>query len=249
MLRSQKVNTVLIAGASSGVGKKLAYLNAGIAGRLYLIDKSDEPLRALKGEIEAMSACQVSIAAIDMRDTRSIKTYADSIQGVDLFINIPGQPEKGAVSDTPLDVYKRDLDVNFFGVLYLLAELFKKESKPKKVIIVLPPVVIAGQRYHSSFTCAMSAFWAMTRSLRRVYGNELQVTEVISPMDSPVAYPLAADGADVSHVKGPLMADALAQNIYKAELKGREVVVTPVTARLLLVEEALTTGLFNKVHT
>jgi short-subunit dehydrogenase len=247
--RSLKVDSVLIVGASSDVGKKLAYLNSRSVKRLYLVDEDYESLQAVKGSIETMSECEVSIASMDLSDMRSIKNFTDGIKEVDLFINISRNSVIGSVKDIPVDLYRRDFDANFFGVLYLMAELFKKENKPKKVINVLSPIVIAGRRNYSSYACIMAAFWSITKSMRRIFGNELQVVEVISSRSTPAAQSLTGGSSSGNLFTGGSAVDAAALKIYGAEKKGKEIVVIPAKARLLLAMEALAPGLYNKVYT
>jgi short-subunit dehydrogenase len=173
----------------------------------------------------------------------------DRIKCIDLLINIPVQSAIGSVNDTPFEKYKQELDANFFGTLYLLAELFKKEQKPKKIINILSSLVITGGRYHSSYACTMAAFWTITRSLRRIYGNELQVMEVIFSPGASSVQALKTGNADIDHFTGKSPADAVATKIYRAEKGGKEIVVTPFKIRLLLAIEALTPRVHSKVYT
>jgi short-subunit dehydrogenase involved in D-alanine esterification of teichoic acids len=133
-------------------------------------------------------------------------------------------------------------------VLYLLAELFNKQTKPKKVINVISSVAIAGRGNHSSYACRMAAFWSFTKSLRRIYGNELLVTEIITSSGKPAGHALASCHADVDFFAAVSRANATAQKIYCAEKNGKEIVFVPMKARFLLVLEALMPRLYSKVY-
>jgi short-subunit dehydrogenase len=246
--RNVVIDNVMILGASTAIGKKLAYMNAKTAKKLYLVDRDLDSLLELKKQIGAISDCDVDIGAPDMADTRSIKEYADGISRVDLFINVSRQSQLGAVNDIPLDLYRRNFDTYFFGVLYLFAELFKKENKPKKLINILSSIVIAGRRNHSSYACTMAAFWSFTRAMRRAYGDELQVVEVLCPGGTPDARSLKTGDANTALFPAESTDDTLAQKIQNTAKKGKEIVF-PAKVRLLLALEALTPGVYNKMYT
>jgi hypothetical protein len=65
-LKKVAIDNALILGASTDVGKKLAYLNAKTVKRLYLVDKDGEPLQRMKREIEATHECDVDVATFDL---------------------------------------------------------------------------------------------------------------------------------------------------------------------------------------
>jgi len=56
----------LITGASTGIGKELAYIHAEKGGDLVIVARSQDKLEALKKEIESKHNVQVMIIAKDL---------------------------------------------------------------------------------------------------------------------------------------------------------------------------------------
>ncbi|MFB0525762.1 MAG: SDR family NAD(P)-dependent oxidoreductase [Phycisphaerae bacterium] len=255
------VDSVLITGASSELGKELAKLYARTAKTLYLVARNKKSLQQAKNEITKSSACTVRVASVDMADRRAVTAFADTIDHADLLINNAGFPVIGQVSDVPIDAYKQNLATDFFGPVQLTAEFLKKGRTPIKIVNILPMSVIGGRKECSSYSAPKAALWAFTRSLRRTAGNELQVIEVLpSTFQSNFSKntvrikPEQESGfADSRHkskkalpVRG-LTAQDVAEAIYEAERKGREIVLIPFRSRLFLYLDAIFPWLFQRL--
>lgn len=222
--KKAEIKTMLITDVTSDIGKELAYAYSKIVKKIYLPGENKELLSEVKRNIEQRSSCEVEIAEVDMSNEKSIKEYARSIDTVDLLINDRLRPVIGDVSDIPLDVYKRNFDANYFGFVALFSELSIK-ARPKKVIsIIASPSKKSG---YSAYVSAEAALMAYTGSLRRAYGNDVQVTEVLM---SPRSLILNGNGNGEHHVmyskleinRKRMKAGAIADKIYSAEKKGDE---------------------------
>jgi short-subunit dehydrogenase len=218
------IETVLITDATSDIGKELAYAYSKIVKKLYLSGENKELLFEIQRNIRQRSSCEVEIAVIDLSNEKSIKEYARSIETVDLLINDRLSPVIGGISDIPVDVYKRNFDANYFGFVALFSELLKK-ARPKKVIsIIASPSKKSG---YSAYASAEAALMAYTGPLRRAYGNDVQVTEVLM---SPRSLTLNGNGNGEHPVKYPKPeinrkrkeAAIIADKIHRAEKKGDE---------------------------
>lgn len=64
--------TVLITGASSGIGKELAYLLANTTAHLILVARREESMNVMKVEIEKASA-SVTVFPVDLRNEEELK--------------------------------------------------------------------------------------------------------------------------------------------------------------------------------
>src|SRR5690606_16676589 len=85
--------TVLITGASSGIGEELAYQLAEFACHLILVARTEEKLLKIKGELERRGA-QVSIFSGDLREPQKVEELLRYIHqlpdGLDLFVSNAG---------------------------------------------------------------------------------------------------------------------------------------------------------------
>lgn len=263
-----KISSVLITGASSGLGKELAHCYSKTTKTLNLIDKDWNGLVKLQKELMKNSECKVNIARVDIGNYDDILNYTAGINHVDLIINNAAVRHVGNVQDVTIDAYKQNFDINFFGPVLLTAEFLKKKKQPNKIINVLSTTAIRGRKYHSPYSSAKSALWSWTRSLRRVYGNKIQVMEVIpskmtmTNLGKSSVKPknlLSTQNNNNKH-KVPLQAkvnflrvnnwtaEKAAKKIYDEEMRGREIVmIPPIRAKMFLICETLSNWLFCKL--
>ena len=88
-----KPETILITGATSGIGEACARKFAPQVQRLILNGRNESKLEALKKELEK-EGCSVRLLAFDVRDREAMQKAVDSLQGewaeVDVLINNAG---------------------------------------------------------------------------------------------------------------------------------------------------------------
>jgi len=85
--------TVLITGASSGIGEQLAYMLAHIKVHLILVARREDKLLSMKRKIESKNAT-VSVVPADLRikeDTEHVIKFLNLLpDGLDVFISNAG---------------------------------------------------------------------------------------------------------------------------------------------------------------
>jgi len=251
--RSHQVKSVLIIGASSALGKELARLYSKTAERLYLIGPDEVALFEIKKWITQASNCEVDIASLDMGDSRAVTHLAGRIESIDLLINSSGCSVEGWIRDIPIAAYERCVSTNLFGVVQLTVEFLHKRRRPCKIINILSTSAVAGRPGYSCCSASKAALWAFTRSLRRTFGNEIQVMEVISAafqsdscghavriqIDSDSEHGCSYGQFNRVPTVRSLTAKTMAWQIFEAETEGKEVVMIPLRSRLFVYLEAV----------
>src|SRR5580698_8228408 len=114
-----------ITGASSGIGEFLAYALSARGARLILSGRRLEELERVK------KACnnpgEVQILALDLADSPSLEAKtADAIAcfgRVDIMVHNGGITQRSLVAETDMAVYRRIMEVNFFGYVELTRAL------------------------------------------------------------------------------------------------------------------------------
>src|SRR5258708_37049306 len=71
--------TILITGASQGIGAALAARYARDGGRLALVARNRERLAAVEADCRRLGAAEVRVAAIDVRDREALGTWIESL--------------------------------------------------------------------------------------------------------------------------------------------------------------------------
>jgi short-subunit dehydrogenase len=122
--------TILITGASSGIGKALALRYAGEGCRLGLLGRNAERLAAAAAECRALGA-DVFTAAIDIRDRAAVSAWIDEFDRaapVDLAIANAGVMEgtRPGGDIEPADAAYRLIEINVLGTLNTVQPLLPK---------------------------------------------------------------------------------------------------------------------------
>ena len=108
-------NTILITGASSGIGKATARRFQAEGWNVIATMRSPER------ESELTSLDRVLVTRLDVLDLASIKSAVDAglqrFGRIDVLLNNAGYGAYGPLEATPLDKVRRQFDVNVMGVL------------------------------------------------------------------------------------------------------------------------------------
>ncbi len=111
--------TALVTGAATGIGKAIA-LRFGACGANVVVDHLDQPddAGAVVAEIERGGGRALAVSADVTQEDAADALVAQAVQvfgGLDILVNNAGIERVHAVVDTPLDVWRRVLDVNLTG--------------------------------------------------------------------------------------------------------------------------------------
>ncbi len=124
------MKTVLITGASSGIGKEMAYVYAENNYNLILVARRKENLEAIKIDIEQKHKIQVEIFDIDLSKTNSAellyKKVNDKNLKVNVLINNAGFGINGKFKDIDMEWEENMLILNML-TLTKLTKLFVKD--------------------------------------------------------------------------------------------------------------------------
>ena len=116
--------TVMISGASAGIGRATARRLAAAGFRLILIGRRRERLEELAAELADRHDCATHLLELDVRDRTAVTTKVNDLppdwQMIDVLINNAGKA-KGAdpFHEANLDHFDEMIDVNLKGLLYL----------------------------------------------------------------------------------------------------------------------------------
>lgn len=153
--------TILLTGASSGIGKALAFEISKYNCNLILIARRLEKLEEIKNKITNVN-CNVTIYKCDVSNQQEVKEVALDIKSKFGFIDITIL--NAAVNlKVDLEIYNSQLaeetmNINFMGVVYWLEELLPDYIKNRKGIIVGVSSLADNRGYSVSGTyCASKA--------------------------------------------------------------------------------------------
>lgn len=157
--------TVLITGASSGIGKAIAIHLANNSYRVFGTSRTPKNVAIPKLEILRM----------DVTETESIKSALDKAGNIDILINNAGIGIAGAIEDSSEEDIKEQFEVNLFGVDRLCREIIPIMRKQENRSYIINIGSLAGefalpfQAYYSASKFALKAYTLALRSELRPY--------------------------------------------------------------------------------
>ena len=129
-------DTVLITGASSGIGEALAANFAQGGYDLVLVARSENKLQALASQLERDTGAGVKVEPVDLSRRGAAKRLASSMseQGieVDILVNSAGVLEHGRFNEIPGTAQQAMIELNISGLTNMLGQF-------------LPPMVKRGK--------------------------------------------------------------------------------------------------------
>ena len=161
--------TILITGATSGIGKAPAEYIASQGGRLILCGRRQDRLNALKEELPT----QVHTLNFDVRDRsavfKAIESLPDDFKTIDVLINNAGNAHGlEDVIEADLDDWDAMIDGNVKGLMYVTKAVLTQMTERKKGQIINIGSIAGHEVYPngSGYCASKFAVDAFTKGLR-----------------------------------------------------------------------------------
>ncbi|KAJ2455544.1 hypothetical protein EV183_000021 [Coemansia sp. RSA 2336] len=249
--------TVLITGASSGIGEACAYQFAQAGSNVILTARRMDRLEAVCSHIHTnWPQVRVHVAELDVRKeeqvSRVISSIPEELKGIDILVNNAGlavgvEP----VSDIADESIDTVIDTNVKGLLYVTRAVVRimKERGSGHVIMMGSIAGMQGYANGSIYCATKSAVHAISESLRaETISVPIKVTEIkpgmVETEFSVVRYRGDKDKADnVYRGMEPMTADDVAESVVFAASRHPRCVVSDV---VLLATGQASAGLVHR---
>lgn len=172
-LKTYPINssTVVITGASSGIGKAAALLFAHEGANVVLGARSDAILQDLASECTALGGSAIAVET-DVTDKESVQNLFDKAIShfgeVDTWINNAGVGAVGDFEKTPLEAHEQVIKTNLMGALYgCYAVLPYFKSRGQGIIINTNSTgAFVGNPYTISYSASKFGLRGLSEALR-----------------------------------------------------------------------------------
>lgn len=237
--------TIIITGASSGIGLSTAKLAAKRGAKLVLASRNKNALQNICNEINREGGSAVfQVADVSVRD--DVKKIAEKAiceyGGFDTWINNAGVTIFGELYDLPMFEHRRLMEVNFWGTVYGSLEAIEHMKGKGGTIINLGSVLSERSiPLQGAYAASKFAIKAFTDTLRMELENKNTGVAVTLIMPSSIATPLTEHARNHRleetklirpHYDPHLVAKAI---LVCAEKKRRDVIVGGAGAFLLFI--------------
>ena len=165
-----KDKVCIITGASSGIGKALAFELANQKAKLVLAARNEKELQEIKTQLEK-AGTEVLILKTDVSIEADCKNLIEQTIAkygrIDVLINNAGISMRAIFEDVDLKVLKQLMDVNFWGTVYCtkyaLPHLLKSKGSVTGVSSVAGYKGLPGRTGYSASKFAMQGFLEVLR--------------------------------------------------------------------------------------
>ena len=134
-----KDKVVWITGASSGIGEAVAKAFAAEGAKLVLSARRKEELLRVQQECR-LGNDRALVLPLDLSDTTNIHTLTqqviDRFGRIDVLVNNGGFSQRAYAQETPVDIDRKIMEVNFFGQVALTKSVLPFMLKQKSGHIV-----------------------------------------------------------------------------------------------------------------
>jgi len=247
---------VAITGASAGIGRASALAFARAGSRLVLGARRVDRLQALAEEVGALGS-EALVAALDVAEAADVRRFVEAAAArfgrLDVMVNNAGSGVRGTVEDTPVEDYRRLMEVNFLGTVHGCREALRIMRRQGRGVIINVSSIVGHRALAGggAYAATKAAQVSLTESLRL----ELRGTGIAACSVHPVAteteFSEVATRASAGRPGGPVgprqSAEAVAKAIVACARRPRPEVYPYRWSRALVWLNALAPGLMDRL--
>lgn len=230
---SKQPRTVIVTGATAGVGRALALKFAREGDRVGLIARDAQALTETVRQIEAIggiAACQ----PVDVSDPRALAAASEKLQQdlgpVDIWINDAMETVFSTVVRMTPDEFRRVTEVTYLGFVYgtMMALKTMRERRSGLIIQIGSALAYRGIPLQSAYCGAKHAIRGFTDALRTELLHERSPVRLMMfqlPAVNTPQFDWARDhmSHDPRPVGAPVQPEVIADAVYRASFgNGRE---------------------------
>ena len=232
---------VVITGAAGGIGAALARRFGRAGANVALLDREVDRAAAVAATIDGTTMVEPCDVTSLSECVRAIAEVASAWGGVDVLVNNAGITQLGRFVDTDPDVIRKVVDVNLFGAVNCTkAALPSLLERRGQVISISSVAGVAPLVDRTGYAASKHALHGFFDSLRAEHRNDGLRVLVVCPsfVDTDIgAHALGPGGQQAppesrSGVKAPMAADDVADDVVRAALRNRRLLLVGRDARL-----------------
>lgn len=170
-MKEFKDKVIWITGASSGIGEALALQFAKHEARLILSSRREDELKRV-GALTKLPELDLMILPFDLNDTKNASGLAAQIINkfgrIDILINNGGYSQRSAAIETPIEIDRQLMEVNYFSYVALTKAVlpYMKRQKSGHIIAISSIAGKFGFYLRTSYSAAKHAIHGFFESLR-----------------------------------------------------------------------------------
>ncbi len=255
-----KNKIVAITGAASGIGLALAHKFAREGAAIALIDMDKAALDRCEQEFRS-SGYRTMTAICDVTDQAmcadAIQAVIQHFGGIDLLVNNAGITQRSLFADTRIEVFRKVMEVNFFGSLYCTKAALDSLIARRGMIIVNESVAgltpLLGRTGYSASKHALHGLFTSLRCELRDKGVHVLIVCPGFIRTNLQTRALGADGSVTdrpqSRIGKQSTPENAAEEIFEAAVKKKNLLILTFMGKVGYWVSRIAPVLYEKIMT
>ncbi|CAM5199584.1 3-oxoacyl-[acyl-carrier protein] reductase OS=Castellaniella defragrans OX=75697 GN=HNR28_000952 PE=3 SV=1 [Castellaniella defragrans] len=177
--------TIMITGASGGIGRAVAHRAAAAGARVALCDLSLDSLETLRAELaEAIPTAQVSCHALDVSDpaagTAAAQAVAAHHGAIDHLVNSAGIYPEQTIRDMTDDQWRKLMSINLDGTFYMCRAVLPHLAPGSSIVNLSSMAGHRGSYAHAHYSASKGGVSSLSKSLARELAPNTRVN-IVAP--------------------------------------------------------------------
>jgi UDP-glucose 4-epimerase len=248
---------VLITGGAGGIGRALARRWSLEGARIALLDQEEDSLADAAAELAATGA-EVFTVNADVTDFDGCRQAIDAVAGhygaIDVLVNNAGTVHRSLFCDTDIAVYRKVMEVNFFGSLHCAKAALPYLLQSSGLIVVTSSIAGVAPLYgRTGYAASKHALHGLFESARGELDEAGVRVMMVCPSFTRSPFEQRAMGADGSpagtrrSMTGKLAEPGVvADAVVRAARRGSDLLVLSGLGRLSYYLSRLAPGFYQR---
>jgi NAD(P)-dependent dehydrogenase (short-subunit alcohol dehydrogenase family) len=232
--------TVVITGGAGGIGRALGHRFGAAGSRIAIVDLSTSPLDEARQELESQGIESIAVSC-DITSVEQVQsamqTVRDAFGGIDVLINNAGIVHRSAFADTKPEVFRRVMEVNFFGAIHCTQACMQDLIERRGLVIAVSSIAGLAPLYgRSGYAASKHALHGLFESLAAEVADRGVDVLMVCPSFTESRLEESTLGGDGRRIRRPRSKvgrladpDDVAAAVLEAARAGRRrLVLTPV---------------------
>jgi NAD(P)-dependent dehydrogenase (short-subunit alcohol dehydrogenase family) len=235
--------TVIVTGGAGGIGSAIARRFAEEGAKIALLDLDPSAAQARAEELKREGAEALGLG-VDITDAEACQRAAGAIMerwgGIDVLVNCAGLTQVGPFAENDLSVYRRVMDVNFFGsVNCTKAAMDSLRARQGRIVVISSVAGFAPLLGRTGYCAAKHALHGFFDTLRcELHRDGVSVT-IVCPSFVQTGFAnsgLGKDGRPLGFERSttgkPMSPGDVAEAVFQATAKRKRLAVLSPTGKV-----------------
>lgn len=249
---------VVVTGAASGIGAALCRRFGSEGAWIALLDMDEAGLDARVREL-SQKGIKAFGQVCDVTDQEQCMCVMQEIihrfGGIDVLINNAGITQRCPFTEANVSMYRRVMDINFFGAVHCTTAAIESLIKHKGRIIVISSIAgltpVLGRTGYSASKHALHGFFGTLRAEMRPNGVHVMIVCPGFTRTNLQQRALDGDGSVTKHPQSKVGRQAspedVAAAVYRGVVKGRNLLVLTAVGKVSYLVHRISSGLYERI--